>query len=111
MRLFIILFPALIFSGVPARESGGCCYKRIVLDYKEGLEGEFTFTRAGAQDPICADGCVYRRYDKGTFPVSRDRLILSGLETLRRKNTVLKLSMTELLIFERNVMLYLHHLH
>ena len=49
--------------------------------------------------------------DKGTFSVSRDRLILSGLETLRRKNTVLKLSMTELLIFERNVMLYLHHLH
>ena len=70
MRFLLILSSVLIFSGDDAAESdesSGCCYKRIVSEYEEGLEGEFTFTRTGAQDPLCAEGCVYRRSDGGTF--------------------------------------------
>ena len=42
----------------------GCCYRRIVSGTADNLDGEFILVRDGAQaqDPMCHQGCVYKRY-------------------------------------------------
>ena len=62
IRLFFLYSCLLLCLGTEPGD-GGCCYKRIVTDTQDGLDGEFTLLRtaAEAEHPACADGCVYNR--------------------------------------------------
>ena len=58
--LFLIFCSLLISPGAEP-DVGHCCYRRTVSGTQDGLDGEFTVVRAGAEDSRCVDGCVYKR--------------------------------------------------
>ena len=60
-----LLFTFALLSRAQSPEVG-CCFKRIVSGTADNLDGEFIFVRDGAQaqDPMCYQGCVYKRYIK-----------------------------------------------
>ena len=54
-------FSALLFVSSAQTPGGGCCYKKTVSESADNLDGEFILVRDGEQEPLCHNGCVYKR--------------------------------------------------
>ena len=54
-------FSALLLVSSAQTAGGGCCYKKTVSESADNLDGEFILVRDGEQEPLCHNGCVYKR--------------------------------------------------
>ena len=60
-------FSALLLVSRAQTPAGGCCYKKTVSESADNLDGEFILVREGEQEPLCHNGCVYKRQVHNPF--------------------------------------------